>query len=278
MKLNTYEHLIKSHNSAKKFLLKFCWKNHQRYCPRCSCRKVYSLESGRRRCSKCGYTFHDFSRRFLNFARLSPRQWLRFIKLFELEVDPEMMSSQLNLSYNSIRKTLNISRLSLLAGSLDGPLIIRNFNLVSLLRGESSPAIPSPVLGILPLQDKVYIDFLWDIDLETLLHFKLNFHLQTRHMGRIVYTAPYKKYLSLVAWDDGLMARHKKGKLSDKLPIETDRWFWAYSKPKLERFRTVNPLRFLLYLKELEFRFNHRTLDMFPVLCAHLCEFVPDLE
>ncbi|WP_028573607.1 transposase [Desulfonatronovibrio hydrogenovorans] len=278
MRLNTYEHIIKSRKSAHKFLLKFCWKNHQRFCPRCSNRKLYSLGSGRRRCSRCKYTFHDFSLRFINFARLSPRQWLRFIKLFELEVDPDMMADQLGVSYNTIRKALTISRLSVLAGSLDGPQIIKNLKLVSLLRNSSAPDFPSPVLGILPSRGKVFIDYIPDLTLETLLHFRLNFFLRTRCMGRIIYTAPYKKYLSLIAWDDGFFSHRKISYERDKLPLDTHKEFWPYASSKLKKFRTVNPLRLLLYLKELEFRFNHSNEDPFPALCSRLCSFVPDLE
>ncbi|MFO7727905.1 MAG: transposase [Desulfonatronovibrio sp.] len=278
MQLNTYEDIIKSRNSAQKFLLKFCWKNHQRFCPRCRFRKLYDLGTGRRRCSRCRYTFHDFTGRFINFARLSPRQWLRFIKLFELEVAPEMMAEQLDVSSNTIRKALTISRLSVLAGSLDGPQIIHDLKLVSLLRNISEPDFPSPVLGVLPSYGKIFIDYLPDITLETLLHFKQSFFLQTRHVGRIIYTAPYKKYLSLIAWDDGLFLNRQISHNRTKVQIDTDKDFWAYARPKLKSFRTVNPLRLLLYLKELEFRFNHNEEDPFPALCSRLCAFVPNLE
>lgn len=278
MQLNTYEDIIKSRNSAQKFLLKFCWKNHQRFCPRCRFRKLYDLGTGKRRCSRCRYTFHDFSGRFINFARLSPRQWLRFIKLFELEVTPDMMAEQLDVSYNTVRKALTISRLSVLAGSLDGPQIIHNLKLVSLLRNISEPEFPSPVLGVLPSYGKIFIDYLPDVTLETLLHFKQSFFLQTRHMGRIIYTAPYKKYLTLITWDDGLFSSRQITHTRSKVQIDTDKDFWAYARPKLKSFKTVNPLRLLLYLKELEFRFNHHQKDPFPALCSRLCSFVPNLE
>ncbi|MFN2343336.1 MAG: transposase [Desulfonatronovibrio sp.] len=278
MKLNTYEEIIKSKKSAQKFLLKFCWKNHQRHCPRCVHRKLYSLDSGRRRCARCKYTFHDLTGRFINLARLSPRQWLRFIKLFELEVQPEMMSGQLGVSYNTIRKALAISRLCILAGSLDGPQIIRDLNLISLLRNTGQQLKVPPVMGILNIQDRIFIDYLPDINLETVLHFRVSFSLQTRKMGRIIYTAPYKKYLSLITWDNGLFSRHKISQSPEKLPLDMDREFWGYAGPKLRKFRTSNPLRLLLYLKELEFRFNHLYEDPFPDLCSRLCSFVPNLE
>jgi len=40
----------------------------------------------------------------------------------------------------------------------------------------------------------------------------------------------------------------------------------------------ISPKRFPLYLKELEFRYNHRHLDIFPILAKYLCDFVPNLD
>ena len=49
MDLTTYERLIKTENAARKYLLGFCFENHQRYCPRCKGKKLYRLADDRRR-------------------------------------------------------------------------------------------------------------------------------------------------------------------------------------------------------------------------------------
>lgn len=89
MDLKAYEHLIRSESAARKYMLGFCWKTHQRFCPVCRQRKLYKLTDSRRRCSRCGYTFHDFSGRWLNLVDLSCGHWLRLIKLFDrhLKID-----------------------------------------------------------------------------------------------------------------------------------------------------------------------------------------------
>ncbi len=48
MDLEANEKLVFTETSARRYLLGFCWKNHQRFCPRCRCRKVYRLADGRR--------------------------------------------------------------------------------------------------------------------------------------------------------------------------------------------------------------------------------------
>jgi len=94
MDLSTYYNLISSESNARKYLLGKCFKNHQRFCPRCNNRKLYKLKGGRYRCSRCSYTFHDFSGRWINQGRLTCVQWLFLIKLFELEVSVRKMSLQ----------------------------------------------------------------------------------------------------------------------------------------------------------------------------------------
>src|SRR4030043_409918 len=102
MDLTIYYNLISSEGKAKKYLLKKCFKNQQRFCPRCRQRKLYKLRDERYRCSCCDYTFHDFSGRWINHGRLTCEQWLSLIKLFELEVSVRKMAQQMKLSYRSV--------------------------------------------------------------------------------------------------------------------------------------------------------------------------------
>jgi transposase len=39
--------------------------------------------------------------------------------------------------------------------------------------------------------------------------------------------------------------------------------FWSFAKERLQKFHGVNPEKFPLYLKELEFRYNHRNRDIY---------------
>ena len=119
MDLNTYYKLVYSENSARKFLTKKCRKNGRRFCPRCDHLKLYKLSSGKRRCSRCKYTFHDFSSRWINHGRLSCIQWLSLIKLFELELSVRKMAEQMNLAYNTVSQAARTIRYSILAHASD---------------------------------------------------------------------------------------------------------------------------------------------------------------
>jgi transposase len=127
MDLTNYYDLISSESKAKKYLLGKCFKNHQRFCPRCRQRKLYKLQSQRYRCSSCDYTFHDFSGRWINHGRLTCVQWLSLIKLFELEVSVRKMAQQMKLSYRTVYRAVRTIRMAILSHAADS---------VSLLEGE----------------------------------------------------------------------------------------------------------------------------------------------
>src|SRR5210317_1354794 len=99
MDIDTYHKLIYSEKRAYNYLSKKCLKNGHRFCPRCNQRKLYKLSDKRRRCSRCKYTFHDFSGRWINHGRLTCIQWLSLIKLFELELSIRKMAEQMSLAY-----------------------------------------------------------------------------------------------------------------------------------------------------------------------------------
>ena len=124
MDLKAYEKLIRSESSARKYLLGFCWKNQQRFCPKCRARAFVKLDDGRRRCKQCGYTYHDFSRRWINLSRLNPDQWLRVVKLFELEVSARMIAKQVGLAYNTAHRAVTILRMAILAHSEDAQALL----------------------------------------------------------------------------------------------------------------------------------------------------------
>ncbi|MGB9694039.1 MAG: transposase [Fervidobacterium sp.] len=53
--------------------------------------------------------------------------------------------------------------------------------------------------------------------------------------------------------------------------------FWGYAKERLIKHHGVSPQKFPLYLKEMNFRYNHGNEDIFEILIKNLCKLVPDL-
>lgn len=280
MDLETFESLVRSEAAARRFLLSFCWKNHQRFCPRCRHRRNYRLGSGRRRCARCRYTFHDFSGRWANIGQLSCADWLRVVKLFELGQTAVETTRQLRITYNTAYKAISVLRLAIVANALDSRQFIGpNAALGLTLEGRREEiAGPAPVFGIMEKGGLVFVDLIPGFDAETLLHFKLNFRLKAARLGNIVYTERYQRYDTLVCCvGDSLPLDYFKG-LSRSVAVDGRQGFWRFARQRLLKFHGITRQRFPLYLKELEFRYNHRELDIFQILAEYLCQFVPEFE
>jgi len=285
MNFQDYEKIIKNENSAKKYLLQFCWKNHQRFCPKCRSRKLYSLQGGRRRCARCAYTFHDFSQRFLNNGNLSCQQWLRLIKLFELEVPTGRMADQLGVTYNTAYKAVTTLRMAILAHSLDARLIIRSIEGLDFSKSgkfhldmSSKAGGRMPVFGIVERGPHVFADLIPELDGDSIIHFKMNFHLKTASLGKIIYTDRFKQYAALLVGGSNLSAAYNIRHADKGLFIDSSKGFWSFSKDWFRRLKGISPRNFPLYIKELEFRYNHKSEDIFPILAEYLCAMVPDFE
>jgi transposase len=177
MDLYAYEQLIKSENSARNYVLGFCWKNQQRFCPRCRARKLYKLQSGSRRCSRCHYTFHDFSGRWINTGSLTCGQWLRILKLFELELSTRKIAQQLRLAYNTAYKAVNTIRATILAHAddaddlLSGEIELDESYFGGRRKGKRGRGAGHkvPVFGILERDGQVSVQVVPDVRADTLL-------------------------------------------------------------------------------------------------------------
>ena len=287
MDLIDYERLIQSEELARRHIASFCWPAGGPFCPRCRNTKVYMLYDDRMRCSSCKYTFHDLSGRWINAGRLTSRDWIRQLKLFELELTIHKMASQLRQAYNTIYKAVTTIRMALLAQALDGSRILMSplgreigfDGTRATLRTTHSPMQTIPVFGIIKRSDWVFIDILHHMEAETVFHFNVNFGLKLERMGNIIYTDRYQRYDALVLCGDqrlpyDYIRQRKKRALVD---VQLS-GFWKFAKPRLQRFNGISPHRFPLYLKELEFRYNHRRDNLFPLMLESLCAFVPRVE
>ena len=283
MDLYTYEQLIKSENSARRYVLGFCWKNQQRFCPRCRTRKLYKLQSGLRRCVRCKYTFHDFSGRWINHGSLTCGQWLRIMKLFELELSTRKIAKQLRLAYNTAYKAVNTIRASILAHAddadqlLSGEVELDESYFGGRRKGKRGRGAAGkvPVFGILEREGKVFVEVVPNVKAETVL----GLTVKKVRRGSIVYTDKFQVYDALMFCGyRHLQVDHGTHFSKGRVYINGLEGFWSFAKERLMKHHGISPARFPLYLKELEFRYNHRHQDFYEILIKYLTDFVQDLN
>ena len=113
----------------------------------------------------------------------------------------------------------------------------------------------SVVLGLLERQGKVYTRVVSTVSAEQLLEI---IRAKTRK-GSVFHTDTFKSYNSLHQFGKHLKVNHDKTLVNkNHNHINGIEGFWSYAKHKLYNYRGVSRSNFALYLKEMEYRYNHR--------------------
>jgi transposase len=279
MPLNLFERLVKSEESAKRFFKSLCWKNYRRFCIRCGSYEVYRFKGKWRRCKRCHYDFHDFTGRWLNQLRITCRSWLWIVKLFELELSAHKIAQQVGLSYPTVLKAVTVLRQAIVAPQgetewLAGEVEADEAYFGGKRKGKRGRGAAGkvPVFGILERDGLVKVEALKDVRAETIL----NLTVKTVRRGSIVYTDRYGVYDSLMFCGyRHLKVDHKRHFASGKVYINGIEGFWSFAKERLIKHHGVSQGKFPLYLKEMEFRYNHRKQPLLPLLTQYLVSPIP---
>ena len=127
-----------------------------------------------------------------------------------------------------------------------------------------------PVFGILERGGKVTVEVVPDIKGDTLLELAI----QKVKRGSLICTDRFRSYNGFVSY--GFKHRridHGKRFANGRVYINGIEGFWSFAKERLMKYHRVNPARFPLSLKELEFRYNHRDSDLFADLLQVLVSY-----
>jgi transposase len=121
-----------------------------------------------------------------------------------------------------------------------------------------------PVIGLLKRNGKMYTQIIKDAS-ETSIVPILERLIEKSKAN--VYTDGWSTYDSLV-WSGYKHHRinHSKEFARGHNHINGIESFWSYVKRKMRKHNGIARHKFYLYLKESEFRFNHRGEDLYPVL------------
>ncbi len=282
MDLNTFESLCKTENKARLYFKKNCWQNRHVFCTTCRSYKTYGISDKRYRCKRCGYKFHDFTGRWLNKVKISYKNWLWIIKLFELEVSARKIAQQVNLSYPTVLKAVTVIRLAIVAEAVDakellnGEIELDETYFGGRRKGKRGRGAYNkvPVFGILERNGIVRVEIVKDVTAESIL----SMTVKTVRRGSIVYTDKFRSYDALMFCGyRHLRIDHGKRFATGKVYINGLEGFWSYAKERIIKFHGVSKEKFPLYLKEMEFRYNNRHKNIFTLLVKNLCNIVPNL-
>ena len=237
-------------------------------CPKCNSKKLYKLQSGKRRCARCRYEFipHKLP---LTFTR---NEWKQIIHLFLMEQSSNSINEQTGFEQRRILRALTKIRFVMMH---DVPEIFsgtvevdetylggQRKNKRKTIRDKGTKrgrgTEKQPVFGILCRNGTVWADVVDDVGADTLQPLIS----QKVSTGSIVCSDTWKAYTGIAA--RGYVHRlvnHTEGQYSDRKGnhINGLEGFWGYLKRKLASKGGVRRERLHLFLGEYVWRYNHRS-------------------
>ena len=119
----------------------------------------------------------------------------------------------------------------------------------------------SVVLGLLERDGRVYTKIVENVSAQELLT-----HIQAHtRKGSVYYTDTFRSYNSLKRFGVHRRVEHRTHMVdrATRNHINGIEGFWSYAKHILYNYRGVSRFHFPMYLKEIEYRFNHRSENLF---------------
>ena len=119
----------------------------------------------------------------------------------------------------------------------------------------------SVVFGLLERDGKVYTKVVQSVTAEELMR-----HIKARtRKGSVYYTDAFRGYQSLKRYGKHHTVSHSRSFVDKRTKnhINGIEGFWSYAKHILYNYRGVSKYHFPMYLKEIEYRFNHRKENLF---------------
>jgi transposase len=268
MPLKSLESLFRSERRSFLHLVNEAWRQSRRFCVRCHSSKIYRLADKRYRCARCGYTFHDFTRRWIGELNLTARQWLWIVKLFELEIPPSQLAKEVGISYPTALKAIYLIRRAI-AQAGNG----EDFSAAEERAGPWRPGEEQGrIFGLSEHNGKITISLIPGLDVDTVLREQPRFAKQ----GPIIFTGPFREYDGVILWRFRLPPGVAKNSPKGKSPLDGMDSFWSFARPRLSKFHRTSDLDLFYFLKELAFRYEHRDEGIFDRLVTLMTRLMPN--
>jgi len=274
-------------NSCKKseaYFRALRWQG-KRYCPRCKySRKIYHLKDGRFKCGRCSFKFQEFTGAYLETLPIPFNELSHLLYLFVLGVPAYRCRGYLSVSLKTAQKVYPLIRQAIydhLMEQLEELLLAGEIEMDETMYGGHrkgkrgwGAAEKQIVLGRYQRNGQVMSFPVANRKTRTLIR------VVSQHTkpGSLYYTDDWHAYTRLsIRGNQVIMEKHKGApRAKGKAHLNGIEGFWSYSKNWLYQYRGIPKHHFHLYLKETEFRFNHRDKELFPLIAKLLINLVPN--
>ena len=226
-----------------------CWERSFVVCLRCKTRNVFEISKNKYRCGNkgCNYTFHDFSGRWVNkIKKLNLLQWGRLLRLFSdnAPLTALWVKRIVKISYPTAVKALTIIRQAIAQQSPDWEIVNSH------IKSKSKEIL---VFGVAEKRNAVYTVALKDLTPK----FILSSGMKIYQSNNIFFTERFDKYDYLLFYINKTHSVIPKNAIHSSKNIKKSK-FREFLLEKLNKYFGVSNIKFPLYLKELEFKFNRK--------------------
>lgn len=279
IKLTEFADITKNESSSLNFLLecKSLMGRSPTSCPACKSKKHYTMAKGRVRCSKCKTDYNPFKDTWIASVSIPYSKWVWLVKLFDLGISARRAARETSTSYPTSLKAFDTIRYSILyqlAKSdkvLNGEIEADEAYFGGKRKGNRGRGARNKtiVFGILERGGKVSVSIVQNVSADTLM----NETVKKVRRGSIVYTDKWRGYDSLMFCGyKHLSVDHRYKFKSGKVYINGIEGFWSFAKERLIKHHGISPGKFLLYIKEMEWRYNHKNKEdnIFMMLVEYL--------
>ena len=221
---------------------------------------LYKLADKRVKCKHC--------KRYYSLKKL--RRDLQLLYYFYLEISARRAANELNINYNVVhRKFMHFRRCisnycNNEARKLNGELEIDESYFGGKRKGNRGRGAKNKaiVFGILERNGKVYTVIVKDVSADTLMNEIKN----KAKKGSVFYTDGWKSYAILQQYGKHNIIDHDKELVNNHNHINGIEGFWSFAKERFHKYHGIKMNNYPLYIKEMEFRFNHRNKNVYKLL------------
>ena len=230
-------------------------------CIFCDSYGLYRLADKRVKCKNC--------KKYYSLRKL--KRDMLILYYFYLELSARKASKELNLDYSTIQSRFMKFRKLIAdycnseANKLNGELELDESYFGGKRKGNRGRGANNKTIafGILERRGKVYTVIVPNASASTLMNEIKN----KTSKGSVFYTDGWRSYASLEQYGKHNIIKHHEDQFaSGRNHINGIEGFWSYAKERFHKYHGINKTNYPFYLKEMEFRFNHRNESIFNLL------------
>lgn len=216
-----------------------------------------------------------FSATRLGAVSLTHSQWLVIIKLFELSIPADEAAQEAGLGYKTTLKAFDALRLAIVAelaktdGALRAEIKADEARLWGRRKGGRSRGGGSKkvVLGVLKRRRRILLEIVPGAKAAELSKAVL----KAAKASNTIRAGRWGGYSALIFHGYGCETAGR-GKMFSKETASANalKGFWSFAKERMGKDHGVDRKKFILDIKEMEWRYNNRDRDLFELLAGYM--------